>query len=82
MTVPDAKIIFGNVAEIALFADELSFELEEALGSVLVGGEGDDKVGELFLNLTLEAVNAKHVSSPEMLLPARLRGRCGRAAGV
>ena len=67
MTVPDAKIIFGNVAEIALFADELSFELEEALGSVLVGGEGDDKVGELFLKKVRASFLSFLAPSPDLV---------------
>jgi len=51
MTPEDTKIIFGNVTEIALFADLFSEELEQALGSVVEGGQGEDSVGALFLKI-------------------------------
>ncbi|EIN06441.1 Dbl domain-containing protein, partial [Punctularia strigosozonata HHB-11173 SS5] len=51
MTKEDARIIFGNIAEIAVFADSFSEQLEEALGSILEGGSGEDRVGELFLKM-------------------------------
>ncbi|KAI0800196.1 hypothetical protein C8Q74DRAFT_1313919 [Fomes fomentarius] len=49
MTREDSKIIFNNVSELAVFADELSADLEKALGDVLEGGTGEDWVGKLFL---------------------------------
>ncbi|KAF5322011.1 hypothetical protein D9619_001613 [Psilocybe cf. subviscida] len=52
MTAEDVKMIFSNVAELAVFADMFSEELEGALGRVVDGGQGDDRVGELFLRIT------------------------------
>ncbi|EMD33248.1 hypothetical protein CERSUDRAFT_98842 [Gelatoporia subvermispora B] len=51
MTREDVRIIFNNIAELAVFADELSAKLEEALGGVLEGGSGEDHVGALFLEI-------------------------------
>jgi hypothetical protein len=51
MTREDTKIIFGNIAELAMFSDMFVERLEEALGSVLDGGTGDDNVGSLFLEI-------------------------------
>ncbi|CUA69991.1 Vegetative incompatibility protein HET-E-1 [Podospora anserina] [Rhizoctonia solani] len=51
MSAQDVKIVFGNIEEIAAFADELSERLEVALGSVVPSGTGDDRVGELFCEL-------------------------------
>ncbi|KAI9059915.1 hypothetical protein FKP32DRAFT_1595934 [Trametes sanguinea] len=49
MTSEDVKIIFTNVEELAFFADSFTEELEDALGDVLEGGSGQDRVGKLFL---------------------------------
>jgi len=49
MTQEDAKIIFGNFTEIAIFTDMFTEELELALGSVVEGGQGTDVLGALFL---------------------------------
>ncbi|KIJ95101.1 hypothetical protein K443DRAFT_683282 [Laccaria amethystina LaAM-08-1] len=54
MTQEDAKTIFSNIAELALFSDLFCEELEAALGSVVEGGSGPDRVGELFLKLIPE----------------------------
>ncbi|KZP18369.1 hypothetical protein FIBSPDRAFT_863852 [Athelia psychrophila] len=51
MTREDAKIIFSNITDLAIFADTFGDRLEDALGSVLDGGTGDDRVGALFLEL-------------------------------
>ena len=51
MTREDTKIIFNNVSELAVFADEFTDLLEEALGDVLEGGTGHDCVGKLFLQV-------------------------------
>ena len=51
MTPEDAKIIFGNLTEIAVFTDMFTEELEIALGSVVEGGQGTDVVGALFLRI-------------------------------
>ncbi|KAG8687924.1 hypothetical protein FRC08_011708 [Ceratobasidium sp. 394] len=51
MTAQDVKIIFGNIEELAAFADELADQLEVALGNAVPGGKGEDQVGELFLEL-------------------------------
>jgi dynamin-binding protein len=53
MTPDDTRIIFGNIAEIAMFADAFSEQLEDALGSALDGGGAtdDDRVGALFLDV-------------------------------
>lgn len=49
MTREDIRIIFNNVAELAVFSDKFTEQIEEALGSVLEGGSGEDHVGALFL---------------------------------
>ncbi|KAF9529766.1 hypothetical protein CPB83DRAFT_852143 [Crepidotus variabilis] len=54
MTPEDTKMIFGNIAEIALFADMFTEEIEAALGKEVEGGEGDDRLGELFLRIAPE----------------------------
>ncbi|KAG8736544.1 hypothetical protein FRC10_009204 [Ceratobasidium sp. 414] len=51
MTEQDVKVVFGNIEELAAFADELADQLEVALGNAIPGGEGEDQVGELFLEL-------------------------------
>ncbi|KAI0365065.1 hypothetical protein BV20DRAFT_1102982 [Pilatotrama ljubarskyi] len=51
MTVDDAKIIFTNVEELAFFSDTFTEALEDALGDVLDGGSGEDRVGKLFLDM-------------------------------
>lgn len=51
MTAQDVKVIFGNIEELAAFADEMSDKLEVALGSTVPGGIGEDAVGELFYGL-------------------------------
>ena len=51
MTKEDVKIIFNNVADLALFSDHFAERLEDALGSVLEGGIGQDCVGALFLEM-------------------------------
>ena len=45
MTRDDARIIFGNICDLAEFADNFTTRLELALGSVLPNGEGEDAVG-------------------------------------
>ena len=45
------KVIFNNVADLALFSDFFTQKLEDALGSVLEGGDGHDWVGALFLEM-------------------------------
>ncbi|KAF8058701.1 hypothetical protein FPV67DRAFT_514580 [Lyophyllum atratum] len=54
MTPEDTRIIFSNITELALFADQFSDGLEEALGSTLEGGQGEDHVGALFLEIIPE----------------------------
>ncbi|KZT72348.1 hypothetical protein DAEQUDRAFT_31980 [Daedalea quercina L-15889] len=49
MTRDDIRIIFNNVADLAVFSDSFTEQIEEALGSVLEGGSGEDRVGALFL---------------------------------
>jgi len=51
MTKEDAKIIFNNIADLAIFSDLFTERLEDALGSVLDGGTGEDRVGALFLEI-------------------------------
>lgn len=51
MTLEDTKIIFSNITELAIFSDMFCDSLEEALGSVVEGGQGDDRVGALFLDI-------------------------------
>jgi hypothetical protein len=57
MTLEDSKIIFGNIAELAIFSDMFCDGLEEALGSVLEGGEGEDRVGALFLYIVCHSLS-------------------------
>ncbi|KAH7102142.1 hypothetical protein BKA62DRAFT_118078 [Auriculariales sp. MPI-PUGE-AT-0066] len=54
MSQQDIKIIFSNVHELALFAEVFSDKLEVALGEVLEGGRGKDRVGSLFLEVVSE----------------------------
>jgi hypothetical protein len=49
MTQEDARIIFGNISDLAEFADDFVTRLEIALGSVVPNGEGEDAVGALFI---------------------------------
>ncbi|KAL0569147.1 hypothetical protein V5O48_012821 [Marasmius crinis-equi] len=51
MTPEDAKIIFNNIAHLAELSDLFCDQIQEALGNVLEGGEGEDRVGELFLSV-------------------------------
>ncbi|KAI0029937.1 Dbl homology domain-containing protein, partial [Vararia minispora EC-137] len=51
MTPEDVRIVFGNIADIALFADSFSDRLEGALGDVIDGGRGHDRVGSLFIEV-------------------------------
>lgn len=60
MTREDARTIFNNVAELAVFADEFSEALEEALGNVLEGGKGEDYVGRLFLSVVRTSFSSAH----------------------
>lgn len=49
MTREDTRIIFGNVSDLAEFADDFVARLEIALGNVVPNGEGEDCVGALFI---------------------------------
>ncbi|KAG8880308.1 hypothetical protein FRB97_000921 [Tulasnella sp. 331] len=51
MTLEASKIIFGNIDEIAVFADRFGEKLEAAMGTALTDDAGDDRVGELFLEM-------------------------------
>ena len=51
MSRDDARIIFSNVPELAEFADDFVTRLEIALGDVLPSGEGEDRVGALFIEM-------------------------------
>ena len=51
MSPEDAKIIFGNISELAVLADTVTQQLEKALGSFVEGGQGQDAVGSLFLDI-------------------------------
>jgi hypothetical protein len=51
MTRDDARTIFSNLPELAEFADDFVSRLETALGNVLPGGEGEDRVGALFIEM-------------------------------
>ena len=51
MSPEDAKIIFGNITELAILADTVTQQLEKALGAVVEGGHGQDTVGSLFLDI-------------------------------
>jgi len=64
MTKQDIQIIFSNVPELALFAEVFSDKLEVALGDVINGGRGKDRVGALFL----EVVRATLCSMLDFLL--------------
>ncbi|KAF5387247.1 hypothetical protein D9757_006854 [Collybiopsis confluens] len=54
MTTEDAKIIFSNIAELALFSDAFCDKLQDALGAILDGGTGEDHVGALFRRMIPE----------------------------
>lgn len=56
MTKDDARIIFNNISDLALFADAFTDRLEDALGSVLDGGQGQDRAGALFLEMVSSCI--------------------------
>jgi hypothetical protein len=56
MTRDDARIIFSNLPELAEFSDEFVLRLETALGSVLPSGEGEDRVGALFIEMVRQSI--------------------------
>jgi hypothetical protein len=56
MTREDTRIIFGNIAELAVFSDMFSERLEGALGCVVEEGKREDHVGELFLEIVRSAL--------------------------
>ena len=49
MTREDTRIIFGNISDLAEFADDFVARLEIALGNVVPNGVGEDSVGALFI---------------------------------
>jgi len=51
MSRDDTRIIFSNLPELAKFADDFITRLEIALGNVLPSGEGEDRVGALFIEM-------------------------------
>jgi hypothetical protein len=50
MSPEDVRLIFGNIAEIAVFSEVFCQALEVALGELVAAGQGDDHVGSLFLS--------------------------------
>lgn len=67
MTQEDTKIIFSNIAELAVFSDLFCEGLEEALGSIVEGGEGEDYVGALFLKVVSDSTYLLLMSSCQHL---------------
>jgi hypothetical protein len=51
MTRDDVRVIFSNIPELAEFSDDFVTRLEFALGNVLPNGEGEDRVGALFIDM-------------------------------
>lgn len=51
MTKDDVKTVFGNIRDLALFADWFSDRLQAALGDAVEDGQGEDYVGKLFLEM-------------------------------
>jgi dynamin-binding protein len=51
MTHDDVRVIFSNIPELAQFADDFVTSLELSLGNVLPTGEGEDRVGALFIEM-------------------------------
>ena len=49
MTQGDVRVIFGNIEQLAVFADGFAEEISTALGAEIPGGIGVDRIGELFL---------------------------------
>ncbi|TFY58626.1 hypothetical protein EVJ58_g6306 [Rhodofomes roseus] len=70
MTRDDIRIIFNNVAELAVFSDSFTEQIEEALGSVLEGGSGVDHVGALFLDTisTIEPLYLAYITKHPIAL--------------
>ncbi|KAG6884083.1 hypothetical protein C0993_001564 [Termitomyces sp. T159_Od127] len=54
MTPEDVRIIFSNIGDLAQFSDQFCDLIEEALGSTLDGGVGEDRVGALFIEIIPE----------------------------
>ncbi|KZT27173.1 hypothetical protein NEOLEDRAFT_160821 [Neolentinus lepideus HHB14362 ss-1] len=50
MTREDVKLIFGNIEQLAEFSDAFCQLIEDALGEVVEGGKGQDRIGKLFLD--------------------------------
>ena len=69
MTREDIRIIFNNVADLAMFSDSFTEQIEEALGSVLEGGSGEDHVGALFLETVCPC--ASHECSLRLIVFSR-----------
>ncbi|KAF4598861.1 hypothetical protein EYR38_007272 [Pleurotus pulmonarius] len=60
----DTKVIFSNIAELAFFSDKFCDLLEEALGAEIEGGQGEDRVGDLFCRVIsdLEAPYKQYIT--------------------
>ncbi|TFK50719.1 hypothetical protein OE88DRAFT_1735481 [Heliocybe sulcata] len=50
MSEEDVRNIFVNILDLSDFSDTFCQRLEEALGEIVEGGEGEDRVGRLFLD--------------------------------
>ncbi|KAI0076401.1 hypothetical protein K474DRAFT_1708227 [Panus rudis PR-1116 ss-1] len=61
MTPEDARIIFNNIEDLADFAGRFTEKLERALGNLVEGGEGEDRVGALFLEVIPEMEPLYHL---------------------
>jgi hypothetical protein len=51
MTHEDARIIFGNILDLAELADDFVPRLETALGSVVPSGDGEEIASALFVEM-------------------------------
>jgi dynamin-binding protein len=56
MSPEDIKVIFSNISELAVFSDTFCEQIEGALGSIIDGGQGDDRIGALFLEVVSKCV--------------------------
>jgi hypothetical protein len=64
MSREDTRLIFSNVPELALFADMFTEQLEDALGAVVEGGNGQDRVGKLFLDIVRDTFPSHLIDRP------------------
>ncbi|PIL33950.1 hypothetical protein GSI_03658 [Ganoderma sinense ZZ0214-1] len=49
MKTKDVEIVFSNIDQLAELSDDFLYQMESALGELIMGNEGEDHVGKLFI---------------------------------